>query len=366
MKRIANAYMVLVLATASLLGLGACHSLPEWDNDNLGNFDALWTILDEHYCFFEEKDIDWNTVRTNYRSRVTPDMTEKELFKLCSEMLDVLRDGHTNLISWFDVSYYRKWWSDYPQNFDWRLVQQYYLDFDYSSGGGLNYKLLEPDSVGYVRYASFVAGFTEAFVSDMLYTLKDCDGLIIDIRDNGGGSLVNATDLAAHFVAERTLGGYISHKTGPGHNDFSEPYPYYIDPANGVKWLKPVVVLTNRSTYSAANNFVAMVHEFDHVAVMGDTTGGGSGAPFSSEIPNGWAVRFSASPLYDAKMRLTEHGVAPTEGYDIDMDLDAAADGRDTILDTAIEALTAYIADYKNGNKITFKQFLSTRQQQQK
>ncbi len=363
MKRITNTLAIMALAVASLLGLGACHSLPEWNDDLYGNFDALWTIMDEHYCFFEEKGIDWEATGAKYRAQIKPDMTEKEFFGLCADMLDELRDGHTNLISWFDVSYYRKWWSDYPQNFDWRLIQQYYLDFDYSSGGGLNYKLLEPDSVGYVRYASFAAGFTEAFISDMLYSLKDCNGLVIDIRDNGGGALTNARDLAAHFVVERTLGGYISHKTGPGHNDFSEPYPYHIDPAAGVKWLKPVVVLTNRGTYSAANNFVAMVHEFDHVAVMGNNTGGGSGAPFSSEIPCGWAVRFSASPIYDAQKHLTEHGVPPTEGFDLNMDPEAAAQGHDTILDTAIETLVAYVADFKSGNKITFKQYLARQQE---
>ena len=32
-------------------------------------------------------------------------------------------------------------------------------------------------------------------------------------------------------------------------------------------------------------------------------TGGGSGLPFSSELPNGWSVRFSASPMYEGCFR---------------------------------------------------------------
>ena len=43
-----------------LLTLSACHEVEEWEDDPRGNFNALWTILDEHYCFFEEKNVDWN------------------------------------------------------------------------------------------------------------------------------------------------------------------------------------------------------------------------------------------------------------------------------------------------------------------
>ena len=44
---------------------------------------------------------------------------------------------------------------------------------------------------------------------------------------------------------------------------------------------------------------------------MGDRTGGGSGLPMSSELPNGWAVRFSACPILDENKQQTESGVDP-------------------------------------------------------
>ncbi|MDE5661969.1 MAG: peptidase S41, partial [Muribaculaceae bacterium] len=125
------------------LGTGSCHSVESWDNDVYGNFDALWKILDEHYCFFADKDIDWEETGARYRAAIKPDWDATLLFAHCADMLDELRDGHTNLISWFDVSYYRKWWSDYPQNFDLRLVQEHYLGFDYPAGSGLMDKSLE-------------------------------------------------------------------------------------------------------------------------------------------------------------------------------------------------------------------------------
>lgn len=318
----------------------SCHQIDEWDNDAAGNFDALWSVVDTHYCFFREKDIDWDEIGRSYRARITPEMKEDEFFELCSDMLDELKDGHVNLNSWMGVSYYRKWWTDYPQNFNLRLVQEHYLDFDYTSGGGIIYKILEDSNVGYVRYSSFALGAGDSFVDRMLYSMKDCDGLIIDIRDNGGGELTNADDFAAHFTDRKILAGYICHKTGPGHGDFSEPYPYYIDPRDAhVRWLKPVIVLTNRSTFSAANNFTALMKSLPHVRICGDTTGGGAGMPFTSEIPCGWSVRMSASPLYDPEGRLCENGIEPSEGMKVDMDPEAVLSGHDTILDFAIEAL---------------------------
>ena len=168
------------------------------------------------------------------------------------------------------------------------------------------------------------------------------DGLIIDVRDNGGGSLTNVESIVSRFISKRTLAGSICHKTGPGHGQFSEPYKYYYNPspAGRVMWAKPVVVLCNRSTFSAANNFVSIMKSLPNVTIAGSTTGGGSGIPFNSELNNGWGVRFSASPVRDPEGNLTEFGVEPTEGCAVDLDPVEALAGRDTMLDFAITRLT--------------------------
>ena len=343
MKLIRNILVCAALLTPVAAGLQSCHHIEEWDNDVYGNFDALWTVLDEHYCFFADKDVDWQEVGQRYRAAIKADWDARQLFDHCADMLDELRDGHTNLSSWFDVSYYRKWWSDYPQNYDDRLIEQYYLDFDWHSGGGFRYKYLEDRKVAYVRYSSFTVCAGESFIDNMLYSMREADGLIIDIRDNGGGDITNVERIAAHFLEERTLAGYICHKTGPGHDDFSEPYAYYFDPATKhVRGFKPVIILTNRSTFSAANNFVSVMQYLPQVAIVGDRTGGGCGMPFSSELPCGWSVRFSAAPVYDAQMQLTESGISPSAGGEVDMNPEDAAKGVDTILEFAITAINRY------------------------
>ena len=77
-----------------------------FDNNPRGNFEALWSIIDENYCFFEYKDIDWNSVYTAYSARVTSEMSNESLFKLMGEMLAELKDGHVNLTASHDITRY--------------------------------------------------------------------------------------------------------------------------------------------------------------------------------------------------------------------------------------------------------------------
>lgn len=332
-----NKRLLFPLTFLAVIALGACHSVPSWDNDPEGNFDALWSILDRHYCFFGEKDIDWDSIYQVYRPEVNSETNSVELFQICSKMLDELQDGHVNLSGSYATSYYKKWWSDYPQNYNERLVDEYYLHFNSLQRTGLNYYILR-DSVAYIRYADFSVTPGDGTLDWCLAILSKCPAMVFDIRDNGGGLISNVEQIGRRFITKRTLAGYVTHKTGPGHDEFSEPYAYYFDPPEEghFVWTKPVVVLVNRSTFSAANNFASVMKLLPDVMLVGDNTGGGSGMPFSSELPCGWGVRFSASPVYDAQMQTTEFGVAPHIKVDLDPQL--ALDGIDTMLETAIDA----------------------------
>lgn len=328
----------------TLLTLSSCHDIEEYKNNPKDNFIALWNVLDQHYCFFREKEIDWNEVYSRYAPRVSNSMSNEDFFNLCSEMLSELRDGHTNLSAPFSTSYYRNWWADYPQNYDERLIQKYYFNFNYRSLGSIDYGLLT-DNIGYIHYGSFTSGLGDGNIDYILSYFKGAKALIIDIRNNGGGYLSNVEPVVNRFITERTLAGYIIHKNGPGHNDFDEPFAYYIEPIkNGhLTWSKPVVVLTNRSTYSAANNFASIMKFIPNVTIIGSKTGGGSGMPYSSELPNGWGIRFSACSILDASGETTEFGVYPTEGFEIDMNLEDAANGHDSILDLAISHINSIV-----------------------
>lgn len=95
------------LLLLSLLLMQGCEMTDmQFGNHPRGNFDALWTILDRNYCFFEYKHIDWDSVYVNYSARITEDMSNDALFKLMGEMLTELKDGHVNLAASHDITRY--------------------------------------------------------------------------------------------------------------------------------------------------------------------------------------------------------------------------------------------------------------------
>lgn len=292
-----------------VLLLASCVKEDQYADNAKGNFEQLWRIMDEHYCFFDEKGIDWDAVHAKYAPQVNDGMTESQLLEVLTNMLAELRDGHVNLYTSFDIGRYWSWHEDYPSNVSDTLIRRY-LGTDYRIATGLRYRILD-DNTGYVRCETFTNDFGAGNLDDILLYLAPCRKLIIDVRGNGGGLLTSAEELAARFTNQEIKVGYMRHKTGKGHNDFSAMKEQRLKPAKGIRWQKEVVVLTNREVFSAANEFVKYMRQTPHCTVVGDRTGGGAGLPFSSELPNGWSVRFSACPMYDADKRPTEDGIAP-------------------------------------------------------
>lgn len=302
-----------------------------------GNFESLWKTLDERYCFFDQKKaefgLDWDEVYSRYSPQINEGISREQLFEVLGGMVKELRDGHVNLYASFNVARYAEWYDAYPMNFSDSLERRYLgTNEDFYMASGLKYRVLD-DNVGYVRCPSFDTEFGDGNLQEMIRKLMVCDALIVDVRSNGGGKLTSAQKLASLFVNETTVGGYISHKTGPGHSDFSTPKPVEIKPFGGLRWQKPLFILTNRRTYSAANSFVVYLKGLPGVCVVGDRTGGGSGMPFSSELPGGWSLRFSASPLYDRDKVSADSGIDPD--VKVDISEEDYARSVDTIIETA-------------------------------
>ena len=293
-------------AILALLFCPSCIREEEPDNTPVNNFETLWRIIDTQYCFHDYKVqegcLPWNEVYAKYRPHVHDGMTSAQLFEVLCDMLSELRD------------------------------HQIYLGTDYRIAAGMYYKILD-DNIGYIYYGSFSSGIGEGNLDEAMYYLRLCNGLIVDVRNNSGGTLTYAERLAERFTNEKRLVGYIAHKTGTGHNDFSSPETEYIEPSKGIRWQKKAVVLTNRSCYSATNTFVRDMKECPLVTIMGDRTGGGSGLPFSSELPNGWSVRFSACPMYDAGMNQIEFGIEPDTC--VSLTQEDLARNKDTMIEAA-------------------------------
>ena len=173
-------WLTLCLWLCALPLLTACVDEEEFDNTPQGNFEALWKIIDEHYCFLNYKHeaygLDWQQVYDKYRVRIDNDMSNKQLFEVLAGMLGELRDGHVNLNAAHDMGRYWSWYEDYPTNFSDTLLRRY-MGTDYQIASGIKYKILD-DNIGYMRYESFNDGIGEGNLDEVFKHMLLCRGLI--------------------------------------------------------------------------------------------------------------------------------------------------------------------------------------------
>jgi len=330
-------YSLIVLL--AVLSFPSCMNEPSLQpNTNEGNFQSLWKIIDTRYCYLDYKHINWDSIYTVYHQQI-PSVTGKiPFFDLMGRMLNELKDGHVNLYSEFDITRYWKWYQDYPSNFSSTLIHtSRYLGQNYRIAGGLNYTTIDNGRIGYIYYGSFSNPISDSNIASAMNSFTKCHALIIDVRDNGGGSLDYSKQLASYFFKNDTITGYIRHKTGDGHSDFSKPVEIITTAHKTIQWQRPVAILTNRMSFSATNDFVNRMTLAPHAIIIGDRTGGGGGLPLSSELPNGWLVRFSSSPMYNINMQDTEFGIAPN--ISVALNASDQANGIDTIIERAIVEL---------------------------
>lgn len=328
---------ILIVAAASLSSCELLFMKPNPGTTYQDIFHQAWTFTDEEYSFFEYKKIDWDSVRQEFEPRISEDMTEVEFFDLLADMLFVLRDGHVNLSAPFDRSRNWTWFLDYPPNYNEDLLERHYWKSEERFVGP--FTVYDFGDVGYANYRSFSSSVSGSHMRYLIDNFSDSSykGLILDMRSNGGGSLSNVNNILGWFTDEEILAAHDREKNGPGHEDFAEMADFVIEKRGDTTYTKPVVVLVNRLSYSATNLFATCTKAFPNITLMGDTTGGGGGAPVFTDLANGWVIRVSGTQFFGLDGLNVEGGVPPD--VFVEMDSTEMRRGKDSMLELALETL---------------------------
>ena len=125
----------------------------------------------------------------------------------------------------------------------------FYQDFEARRRGDANYRSATRD------------------VAKQLADLKKqkVDGILIDLRNNGGGSLNEATDLTGLFIDK---GPVVQVRSSNGRIDAEE------DRGGGMAWSGPLAVLVNRNSASASEIFAAAIQDYGRGIIIGEPTFG--------------------------------------------------------------------------------------------
>lgn len=125
----------------------------------------------------------------------------------------------------------------------------FYLDFAARARGESDYRSSTRD------VKKLLAELTEAGV----------DGVLIDLRNNGGGSLTEATELTGLFI---DTGPVVQVRDGRGRVQVES------DPAPGLVYSGPMAVLVNRASASASEIFAAAIQDYGRGLIIGEPTFG--------------------------------------------------------------------------------------------
>lgn len=307
---------------------------PQPESNNIAVYEEFWRIFNEKYAMFDFKNVDWQNAYNTTRPLIDNSISSDSLISVMGSMVLTLRDGHTSLIdregligATFDIE------EGFPVNLNEEIIAAQYLRGNEKTLGGFTYTIL-PDNIGYIIFRDFLAEITDEQVDQILTELKDTQGIIIDVRGNGGGDPFGAGKLASHFTTQAIYAGYERFKTGPGKDDFRNS-DFTLQPSSGVIYTKPVAVLTNRLCYSATTTFLYLMDPIPNVTFIGGKTGGGSGSVAGGQLINGWQYSLSVSEFIDARGRHLDDGVDP----DILVNLDEMNTAQDEIIERAIEEI---------------------------
>jgi C-terminal processing protease CtpA/Prc len=240
-------------------------------------------------------------------------------------------------------------------------------------GGGrplLEFRWLE-DGIAYVALNSFsdseIVGRFEAIKSELM----TADGIILDLRRNGGGSDFNATAVLSHFTDQalvgagsrvrvhdalyRAYGSYgestlrqafpsdsgdlvnraLEHQRGEAWRTMP---PDTIQPGPGDKVTAPVVVLIGPAVASSAENFLVFMPDTPQFTTVGMPTVGSTGQPARFDLPGGgWARVVSRAAIFPGGGTWVGEGIIPD--VLVEPTVQDVIGGRDSTLERGLEVL---------------------------
>ena len=229
-----------------------------------------------------------------------------------------------------------------------------------------SFRILQP-RIGYLALNTF----SDGSVVDTFHTyrdrLADCEGLIIDLRENGGGNSAYGYAILRHFTRTPLLTpAWYSPEHIPAYEAFGQYYDRHPDmdttstlaqtslaAYRGQRWYRsepdtllpadtvydmPVVVLVSTTTASSAENFLVVADTLAQFTYVGEPSFGSTGQPLLLDLPGGGRARICT------KRNTYPDGrdyVGP--GVQVDVAVQPAVedflDGRDVVLERGVEVL---------------------------
>jgi carboxyl-terminal processing protease len=330
--------------------------------NNLKIFDKVWQTIYEKYYDPKFNGVDWAKARAVFRPRAAGAQSEKELYQVLTEMLDQLHDRHVYINSPTRMDDLQD--RAVPRlGLILRLVEERWVVTEVTAGSSVaeagvavGWILIEYDGrqfgaqdrlpplpigqplilkfldaynneqrvaftcckevkitpiqqaarinseVLYLRLDEFVAD-TPKFLVAALAQHSTVKTLVLDLRNNSGGSVAALEETLGAILPEKRLIGMYTERNGRGQK---------VQTRGKLKFGGQVWVLISESTGSSAEIFAATIQEAGRGRVVGQKSPGYVLPSVSVDLPDGGRLQYSVADFHTAKgRRLEGQGVIP-------------------------------------------------------
>ena len=170
------------------------------------------------------------------------------------------------------------------------------------------------DTIGYMRIKSFgEATYTEMLSSLAQLNAQGMKGLVIDLRDNGGGYLQAAVNMANEFLPKDRLIVYTQGRKSPRTD--------YKSDGRGNFQNLPLVVLINEGSASSSEIFSGAMQDNDRATIVGRRSFGKGLVQQQIGFPDGSMIRLTVARYYTPSGRCIQKPYQPGDDADYEADL---------------------------------------------
>lgn len=207
----------------------------------------------------------------------------------------------------------------------------------------IDFKVLK-GNIGYLQINSFNDERVVSLYDSLFPAIAKTSGLIIDIRNNGGGNGSNGYEILSSLT-ENTFytGKSVIRRYRPVGRAWGSIMSTDIESEDWVPrkkqlYTQPVIVLVSGATYSAAEDFASAFKIMKRGKLMGSTTGGSTGQPITFGLPGGGVARVCAKRdfIWDGT-EFIGIGIQP-DIYQLPT-IKGIIENKDEVLDAALQTL---------------------------
>lgn len=232
--------------------------------------DSVRFHLDKTYIFADVAEKMGKALQKNFKKGKYDDLNDMDAFtrKLTEDMEEISHDRHLWVFPATEEEI-RIARQDEPTDDDreMRIARAAYTNFGFERVERLE------QNIGYLKFNNFSdAKYGGATAVAAMNFLSNCYAIIIDLRENGGGSPTMVQLISSYFFDEAThLNNFYIRETDTLKQFWTQSHiegPSLAD--------KPLFILTARRTFSGAEEFTYNMKNLERATIIGETTGGGA------------------------------------------------------------------------------------------